>query len=146
MSPTPTSQTDGIADIANWGIKPEPDDAHHPPNQTLDFYGVDLRLSSIVEIIITQRDNTLRQVLQCACWYKEQARQELYPTRRAIASLEPENRRAILQRAIELAISDSRLRLQKPSLPEVSCGGDNRPPRSKHKYCRRADPHVNEPN
>jgi hypothetical protein len=92
----------------------QPQDAHDPPNQTLEFFGVDVRLSSIVEFMTARRDNTTVQVMRVVNWYKEQARRELYPTRQAIASLKPDMHEAVLQRAIELVIADSRLGISRP--------------------------------
>jgi hypothetical protein len=60
----------------------EPNDAHVPPNQTVEFLSVDLRLSTIVETLIMRRDNATAQVSRCVGWYQDKARQELYPTRR----------------------------------------------------------------
>jgi len=92
----------------------EPNDAHVPPDQTVEFLSVDLRLSTIVETLIMRRDQGTVQVSRCVRWYQDQARQELYPTRKAVASLNPSMHRAVCDRAIELVISDSRSRQGRP--------------------------------
>jgi|GEM_PF-5642855 len=86
----------------------KPNHAHDPPDQMLEFLGLQVRLSTLVEMLIAQRDNTLIQIMRCAHWYKEQALHELYPTRKSLGSLDLEMRQAVGQRAIELAIEDSR--------------------------------------
>ena len=83
-------------------------DAHDPPEQVLEFLSVPLRLSSLIEMLVAQRDNSFAQLAKCAHWYKERALRELYPRRKNLQSLDREMRRAVSQRAIELAIEDSR--------------------------------------
>jgi hypothetical protein len=83
-------------------------DAHDPPDQVLEFLSVPLRLSSLVEMLVSQRDNTLLQLAKCAHWYRERALRELYPRRKNLGSLNTDMRRVVSQRAIELAIEDSR--------------------------------------
>lgn len=81
---------------------------HNPPDQALEFLSVSLRLSSLIEMLVAQRDNTLAQLAKCAHWYRERALRELYPRRKNLGSLNTEMRRAVSQRAIELAMEDSR--------------------------------------
>jgi hypothetical protein len=85
------------------------DDAHIRPDETLEFFSVQLRLATIIEMLIAQRDNTLIQVTKCAHYYKELALHELYPARKHLGSLDLKMRRAVAQRAIELALEDSRM-------------------------------------
>jgi len=92
----------------------EPNDAHVPPNQMVEFLSVELRLSTIVETLIMRRDNTTVQVGRCVHWYQDQARQDLYPTRKAMPSVKQLMRRAVCDRAIEMVIADSRSRQTRP--------------------------------
>jgi hypothetical protein len=92
----------------------ESNDAHVPASQTVEFLSVDLRLSTIVEMLIMRRDQATVQVSRCAHWYQDNARQELYPTRRSLASMTPSMRRAVAIRAIEMVIADSRSRQRRP--------------------------------
>jgi hypothetical protein len=87
-------------------------DAHTPPDQTLEFLSVPLRLSSLVELLVMERDNTLIQNMRCARWYRERALQEHYPGKKY--PLTREKRRAIAQRAIEMAIEDAKSGRQLP--------------------------------
>ena len=90
----------------------EPNEAYVPPNQTVEFLGVDLRLSTIVETLVMRRDQGTVQVSRCVRWYQDKAREELYPTRKT--TLDPSMHRAVCDRAIELVISDSRSRQGRP--------------------------------
>ena len=98
----------------------EENDPHNPPNQILEFLSVPVRLSGLVELLISQRDNTFRQLTTCANWYKEQALRELYPSRKNLGSLDKAMRRSVAQRAIEMAINDSRQQSEVSSVPSQS--------------------------
>jgi len=86
---------------------PRPDQGNDSFSEALDFYGVDLRLSALLEMLISHRDNTLTQLTKTALWYKERALHELYPSRRSLLSLDRDMRRNVIQRAIEMAVADS---------------------------------------
>ncbi len=75
---------------------------------------MNLRLSTIVETLIMRRDQATVQVSRCAHWYQEKAREELFPTRKALTSLNPSMHRAVADRAIEMVIADSRSRQGRP--------------------------------
>ena len=81
------------------------EDAHHPPNQLIEYLGVPLRLSGLVEMLLSHSENTFTQLLICARYYKERAMRELYPNSK---SLTLEKRRRVARRAIGMAIEDSR--------------------------------------
>ena len=83
-------------------------------SETLNFYGVDLRLSALLEVLISHRDNTLTQLTKTALWYKERALHELYPSRRSLLSLDRHMRRNVIQRAIDMAMADSRAGTPRP--------------------------------
>jgi hypothetical protein len=87
-------------------------EAHTPPDQTLELLSVPLRLSSLVELLVMQRDNMLIQNMRCARWYRERALDELYPGKSYPLTLA--KRRAIAQRAIEMAIEDAEAGRQLP--------------------------------
>ena len=81
---------------------------------TLRFHGVDLRLSGLVEMLISQHDNTALQLGQMGRWYKEQALRELYPTRNSLSSTDVCMRRRVAKRAIEMALADCRSGIERP--------------------------------
>ncbi len=85
-------------------------DAHCPPDQELEYRSVKLRLSGLVELLVSHRDNTHMQLTVCARHYKEQALRELYPHIAGLSGLTVEKRYSVIQRAIEMAIDDSRAR------------------------------------
>lgn len=85
----------------------EQNDPHAWPEQVLEFLSVPLRLAGLVELLAAQRDNTLTLLMQCARCYKERAAQELYPGKGYLTPSRPK-RQAIAQRAIEMAIEDSK--------------------------------------
>jgi hypothetical protein len=95
-------------------------DAHSPPDQMLEFLSGPLRLSGLVELLVSYRDNTFIQLTRCAFWYKERALRELYPSRKNLGSLDKAMRRSVAQRAIEMAINDSHQQCGASSIPERS--------------------------
>jgi hypothetical protein len=84
----------------------------------LEFLSVPLRLSGLVELLLSYRDNTFIQLTKCAYWYKEKALRELYPSRKNLGSLDKAMRRSVAQRAIEMVIEDSRRQTGLSSFPE----------------------------
>ena len=91
-----------------------PDQGNDSLSEALNFYGVHLRLSGLLEILISHRDNTLTQLTKTALWYKERALHELYPSRRSLLSLDRDMRRIVIQRAIDMAVADSRAGTPRP--------------------------------
>jgi hypothetical protein len=89
------------------------------PDGALNFFGVDLRLSGLRELLISHRDTTTVQLLRCARWYKERALHELYPTRKSLNHLPPEMYRNVLNRAIEVSAGDSHAGRFVPSIEEA---------------------------
>ena len=90
------------------------DDAHNPPGQTVEFLGIALRVPSLVEMLVSQRDNTLVQLAKCANWYRTRALDELYPRRKNLGSLNSSMRRSVTQRAIEMVVADCKAEIPRP--------------------------------
>lgn len=107
-----------VPTVQNTEMAWEEHDAHNPPDQMLEFLSVPLRLSGLVELLASYRDNTFIQLTKCAYWYKEKALRELYPSRKNLGSLDRGMRRSVAQRAIEMVIEDSRHQSGRSSIPE----------------------------
>ena|SRR5438270_10066421 len=106
-----------LADI--WPVQPQylhglENEAHSTPDQTLSFFDVPVRLSGLVEMLVSQRDNTHIQLMRCATWYKRKAMAELYPTRKGGTSLNQEMRQAVSDRAIQMVLEDCRANIARP--------------------------------
>lgn len=107
-----------MANVQNTGMAYQQNDAHNPPDQTLEFLSVSLRLSGLVELLVSYRDNSFVQLTKCAYWYKERALRELFPVRKNLGSLDKTMRRSVAQRAIEMAIDDSHQQSGASRIPE----------------------------
>ena len=83
-------------------------DEHDSGSQEIEYLGVQLRLAAVVEFIRAQQENTWAQINKCARHYKERAFYDLFPTRRSLEALKPEERPAVHLRAIEMVIDDSK--------------------------------------
>ena len=89
------------------------------PSETLIFLSVELRLSGLMEMLISHFDNTTQQLARCSHWYKERARQKLCPSRKSLTGLSRNMRQKIFDTAIEMATEDSRTGAVVPPLDET---------------------------
>jgi hypothetical protein len=76
----------------------------HPP---IKFYAMELRLVAVTELIRSHGENTFFHLAICARFYKEQALKELFPMRRSLQHLTPEQRQSVYRQAIEMAEQDA---------------------------------------
>jgi hypothetical protein len=83
------------------------DSVNFSADQVVKFYGMELRLAAVTELIRSHGENTFFQLGICARYYKEHALKELFPTRRSLQHLTPEQRKSVYGRAIEMAEDDA---------------------------------------
>ena len=90
------------------------DSVNFSADQVVKFYGMELGLAAVTELIRSHGENTFYQISICARYYKEQALKELFPTGRTMPHLTREQRKSVYGRAIEMAQHDAANGISRP--------------------------------